>query len=211
MFQSIKDSSFSSFLVSSGSWCLVLILIGQKFCKTDTQCYQNMSMVGIAMMSPFPVQNGLGFAHGFCFHTLILYLLFSLVVGSVEEGLCVYLCMQHVYTEFYNQLNMQSSMFENVTLFLCISQYFNNEKYEAQRYDQFLKTYENASLKTTSTLALLNFGQSAIFSIGLTAIMVLASQGIIAGNSSVYKLKMALLYLNSSVIEVLIKINLLLM
>uniref|UniRef100_A0A8C0G4H2 Iron-sulfur clusters transporter ABCB7, mitochondrial n=1 Tax=Chelonoidis abingdonii TaxID=106734 RepID=A0A8C0G4H2_CHEAB len=68
--------------------------------------------------------------------------------------------------------------------------YFNNEKYEARRYDGFLKTYENASLKTTSTLAMLNFGQSAIFSIGLTAIMVLASQGIVAGNLTVGDLVM---------------------
>ncbi|KAM8997311.1 iron-sulfur clusters transporter ABCB7, mitochondrial isoform 2-T2 [Ara ararauna] len=68
--------------------------------------------------------------------------------------------------------------------------YFNNEKYEAQRYDEFLKKYENASLKTTSTLALLNFGQSAIFSVGLTAIMVLASQGIVAGSLSVGDLVM---------------------
>ncbi|XP_061454434.1 iron-sulfur clusters transporter ABCB7, mitochondrial isoform X2 [Rhineura floridana] len=68
--------------------------------------------------------------------------------------------------------------------------YFNNEKYEAQRYDGFLKIYENSSLKTTSTLALLNFGQSTIFSIGLTAIMVLASQGIIAGTLTVGDLVM---------------------
>ncbi|CAI5793898.1 ATP-binding cassette sub-family B member 7, mitochondrial [Podarcis lilfordi] len=68
--------------------------------------------------------------------------------------------------------------------------YFNNEKYEAQRYDGFLKTYENASLKTTTTLALLNFGQNAIFSIGLTAIMVLASKGIVAGNLTVGDLVM---------------------
>ncbi|KAM9310741.1 iron-sulfur clusters transporter ABCB7, mitochondrial isoform 2-T2 [Pholidichthys leucotaenia] len=56
--------------------------------------------------------------------------------------------------------------------------YFNNEKYEAERYDGFLKIYESSSLKTTSTLAMLNFGQSAIFSVGLTAIMLLASKGI---------------------------------
>lgn len=37
-------------------------------------------------------------------------------------------------------------------------------------------------MKSTSTLAMLNFGQSAIFSVGLTAIMVLASHGIVAGN-----------------------------
>uniref|UniRef100_A0A667XYW0 Iron-sulfur clusters transporter ABCB7, mitochondrial n=1 Tax=Myripristis murdjan TaxID=586833 RepID=A0A667XYW0_9TELE len=59
--------------------------------------------------------------------------------------------------------------------------YFNNEKYEAERYDGFLKIYESSSLKTTSTLAMLNFGQSAIFSVGLASIMVLASKGIMAG------------------------------
>lgn len=65
--------------------------------------------------------------------------------------------------------------------FLSWLQYFNNEKYEAERYDEFLKIYESSSLKTTSTLAMLNFGQSAIFSVGLTAIMLLASKGITAG------------------------------
>lgn len=67
----------------------------------------------------------------------------------------------------------------NYVVFLC--QYFNNERYEAERYDGFLKVYESSSLKTTSTLAMLNFGQSAIFSVGLTAIMVLTSKGIMAG------------------------------
>ncbi|XP_073412305.1 iron-sulfur clusters transporter ABCB7, mitochondrial isoform X1 [Dendrobates tinctorius] len=68
--------------------------------------------------------------------------------------------------------------------------YFNNEKYEAERYDGFLKTYENSSLKTTSTLALLNFGQSVIFSVGLTSIMVLASKGIISGSLTIGDLVM---------------------
>ncbi|XP_062331784.1 iron-sulfur clusters transporter ABCB7, mitochondrial isoform X1 [Osmerus eperlanus] len=68
--------------------------------------------------------------------------------------------------------------------------YFNNEKYEAERYDGYLKTYESSSLKTTSTLAMLNFGQSAIFSVGLTAIMVLASKGIMAGTMTVGDLVM---------------------
>ncbi|XP_026214299.1 LOW QUALITY PROTEIN: ATP-binding cassette sub-family B member 7, mitochondrial [Anabas testudineus] len=68
--------------------------------------------------------------------------------------------------------------------------YFNNEKYEAERYDGYLKIYESSSLKTTSTLAMLNFGQSAIFSVGLTAIMLLASKGIAAGTMTVGDLVM---------------------
>ncbi|TNN63860.1 ATP-binding cassette sub-family B member 7, mitochondrial [Liparis tanakae] len=68
--------------------------------------------------------------------------------------------------------------------------YFNNEKYEAEKYDGYLKVYESSSLKTTTTLAMLNFGQSAIFSVGLTAIMVLASKGIAAGTMTVGDLVM---------------------
>ncbi|KAK6473548.1 ATP-binding cassette sub-family B member 7 [Huso huso] len=68
--------------------------------------------------------------------------------------------------------------------------YFNNEKYEAKKYDGYLKVYEAYSLKTTSTLAMLNFGQNVIFSVGLTGIMVLASQGIMSGNLTVGDLVM---------------------
>lgn len=60
-------------------------------------------------------------------------------------------------------------------------QYFNNEKYEAEKYDMQLQKYEHASLKTTTSLALLNWGQNAIFSVGMAAIMILASQNIMAG------------------------------
>ncbi|KAK4879524.1 hypothetical protein RN001_007670 [Aquatica leii] len=68
--------------------------------------------------------------------------------------------------------------------------YFNNEQFEANRYDNVLKKYETASLKTSSSLALLNFGQNAIFSVALSAIMVLAAQEIIRGNMTVGDLVM---------------------
>lgn len=68
--------------------------------------------------------------------------------------------------------------------------YFNNERYEARKYDGALERYEAAGLKTASSLALLNFGQSAIFSVGLGAIMVLAAQEIARGNLTVGDLVM---------------------
>jgi len=63
--------------------------------------------------------------------------------------------------------------------------YFNNEDYEAAQYDTSLRKYEAASLKTTTTLAFLNFGQNVIFSAALSAIMIMASRDILAGNMSV--------------------------
>lgn len=67
-------------------------------------------------------------------------------------------------------------------------QYFNNEKFEAERYEEALKKYEDASLKTSTSLALLNFGQQAIFSAALSLIMVLAARDIVNGNNCKQKL-----------------------
>lgn len=68
--------------------------------------------------------------------------------------------------------------------------YFNNERYEAERYDSVLKKYEYANLKTTTSLALLNFGQNAIFSAALTAIMMMSAREIANGTMTVGDLVM---------------------
>lgn len=53
-----------------------------------------------------------------------------------------------------------------------------------------MKKYEESSLKTSSSLALLNFGQNAIFSAALSAIMILAANEIVKGNMTVGDLVM---------------------
>ncbi|RLN10742.1 hypothetical protein BBJ28_00008889 [Nothophytophthora sp. Chile5] len=63
--------------------------------------------------------------------------------------------------------------------------YFNNEQHETARYDESLKGYQTAALKTQTSLAMLNAGQNGIFSIGLTAIMYMACEGIAAGTLTV--------------------------
>ncbi|XP_076661848.1 ATP binding cassette subfamily B member 7 isoform X1 [Halictus rubicundus] len=68
--------------------------------------------------------------------------------------------------------------------------YFNNEKFETERYDASLKKYEAASLKTSTSLAMLNFGQNAIFSGALSLIMVLAAKNIVNGTMTVGDLVM---------------------
>ncbi|XP_017279540.1 ATP-binding cassette sub-family B member 7, mitochondrial [Kryptolebias marmoratus] len=97
-------------------------------------------------------------------------------------------------TRFRIQMNKADNEAGNAAIDSLLNyetvKYFNNEKYEAERYDEFLKIYESSSLKTTSSLAMLNFGQSTIFSVGLTAIMLLASKGIAAGTMTVGDLVM---------------------
>jgi ATP-binding cassette, subfamily B (MDR/TAP), member 7 len=63
---------------------------------------------------------------------------------------------------------------------------FNNEQYEIKQYDSHLRAYEKASIKISTSLALLNSGQNVIFSTALTGIMFLAAQGVINGQPGMY-------------------------
>ena len=59
--------------------------------------------------------------------------------------------------------------------------YFGNEDHEAQRFDRSMAGYEHAAVKTTTSLSLLNTGQTLIFTAGLAALMLMAAQGIADG------------------------------
>ena len=59
--------------------------------------------------------------------------------------------------------------------------YFGAESREAKRYDASLATYEQASVRTYISLALLNAGQAAIFTLALTLCMVMSARDVIAG------------------------------
>ena len=58
--------------------------------------------------------------------------------------------------------------------------YFNNEEYEAQRYDENLRHYETAAVKAEASLGLLNIGQSCIIAVAVTVLMILAAQGVVS-------------------------------
>jgi ATP-binding cassette subfamily B protein len=63
--------------------------------------------------------------------------------------------------------------------------YFGNEQWEAGRFDQSMRKYENAAVRTYVSLAFLNTGQAFIYTIGLTACMLLAARGIVNGTHTV--------------------------
>ena len=57
--------------------------------------------------------------------------------------------------------------------------YFNNEEYEARRYDDNLRNYEAAAVTNEASLGILNIGQSCIIAIAATLLMILAAQGVV--------------------------------
>ena len=62
--------------------------------------------------------------------------------------------------------------------------YFGNESWEAQRYDEHLQKWETAAVHNQTSLAALNAGQSAIIALGVTLLMLLASDGVVKGSMS---------------------------
>jgi ATP-binding cassette subfamily B protein len=63
--------------------------------------------------------------------------------------------------------------------------YFGAEAREAQRYDGAMALYERAALKTSYSLAFLNFGQAVIITVALVAVMAMAARGVAAGQLTV--------------------------
>ena len=63
--------------------------------------------------------------------------------------------------------------------------YFGAAGREAARYDQAMAGYEAAALKTSYSLAFLNFGQAVLITAGLVAVMLLAAMGVQAGELTV--------------------------
>ncbi|CAB5516833.1 ATM1-type heavy metal exporter [Achromobacter anxifer] len=59
--------------------------------------------------------------------------------------------------------------------------YFGNEEHEARRYDASLTRYERAAVRSQVSLSILNIGQAAIISVGLTLVMWMAATGIAEG------------------------------
>ncbi len=73
--------------------------------------------------------------------------------------------------------------------------YFNNEAHEAARYDENLRHLENARVKATKSLALLNLGQTAVVALGVTAMMWRAAAGVVAGELTIGDLVLVNAYL----------------
>ena len=56
--------------------------------------------------------------------------------------------------------------------------YFGNEEHESRRFDQALRSYETAAVKSKVSLSLLNVGQGAVISAGMTILMIMAGFGV---------------------------------
>jgi ATP-binding cassette subfamily B (MDR/TAP) protein 7 len=128
----------------------------------------------------------LGVQFGWTFSSIAVFTLFSYILFTVA--------ITQWRTKFRKDMNSFESKASSIAFDSLLNyetvKYFNNEQIEAKRYETVLKKYAEMAEKTQSSLSLLNFGQNAIFSVGLSAIMILAARGIVQGTMTVGDLVM---------------------
>lgn len=115
------------------------------------------------------------------FATVAVYVIFTVKITEWRMD------HRHDMNRFDSQANNQAvdSLINYETV-----KYFNNEHLELQRYDKTLGQWEEAAVKSQTSMSLLNFGQSSIIAIGVTCIMLFAANGVVQGTMSIGDLVM---------------------
>ncbi len=104
--------------------------------------------------------------------TIVLYIVFTLSVTNWRMK----------YRHEMNRLDSQAnSIAVDSLLNYETVKYFNNERYELERYGNTLSQWENAAVKSITTMSMLNFGQALIIAVGVTLIMIFAATGVATG------------------------------
>ncbi|MFT6911816.1 MAG: ABC-type bacteriocin/lantibiotic exporter with double-glycine peptidase domain, partial [Paracoccaceae bacterium] len=125
---------------------------------------------------------------------LILVVLFDwryLAVLMVTMGLYVWFTFAitewrvRIRKEMNDQDNEATQRAVDSLLNFETVKYFNAEQREAAQYDAAMAGYETAALKTAYSLGIINIGQAAIINGGLVLVMVMAAQGVMAGDMTV--------------------------
>src|SRR5687767_904342 len=141
--------------------------------------------------------------------TLLSYLIFSIFPVILEFGLvaavliarfdwrfaaitfgavAVYIVFTVIITEWRMEIRRRANELDSRANTRAIDsllnyetvKYFGNEEFEARRYDEHLKKYEDAATKNEASLGVLNIGQSLIIAAAVTALMLLVAEGVVS-------------------------------
>ena len=164
--------------------------------------------------------------------TLLSYMLFSIIPVVLEftlvaavlfakfdwrfvavtfSAIVVYLAFTFGITEWRMDIRRQANELDSRANTRAIDsllnyetvKYFNNEDYEARRYDENLRQYETAAVKTEASLGVLNIGQSLIIAVAVTILMILAAEGVVGRTLSLGDLVL----INGLLIQLYIPLN----
>jgi ATP-binding cassette subfamily B protein len=152
-------------------------------------------------------------------HSLISYSLYSIVPTLIEVTLVLtllavkfdvwfagitivalvfYIAFTVTVTEWRTQFRKEMNELDSAAHSRAVDsllnyetvKYFNNEEFEARRYDENLERYRRAALRSQRTLSLLNTGQQLLIAVALVAMLWRATQGVVAGHMTLGDLVM---------------------
>ncbi len=110
-------------------------------------------------------------------------------------------------THFRRAMNEQDSKANTRAVDALINyetvKYFGNERFEQARYDENLRHLEKASIKSQSSLSLLNLGQSLIIAVTVTLLVWRATLGVVEGSLTLGDLVLV----NALMIQLYIPLN----
>jgi ATP-binding cassette subfamily B protein len=165
-------------------------------------------------------------------HSLISYSLYSIVPTMIEmamvltllawkfdavfawitgAALLVYIAFTVTVTEWRTKFRRQMNELDSVAHTRAIDsllnyetvKYFNNETFEARRYDDSLERLRRVALKSQSTLSLLNTGQQLVIAAALVAMLWRATQGVVDARLTLGDLVM----INAFMIQLYVPLN----
>lgn len=133
---------------------------------------------------------------------------FAIITGV---ALVLYMVFTIQVTRWRTQYRVQANEFDSAAHNRAIDsllnyetvKYFNNEAFEASRYDQSLERLRGARLKSQTTLSMLNTGQQLIIATALIIMLWRATQGVVAGRMSLGDLVMV----NAFMIQLYVPLN----
>ena len=126
-------------------------------------------------------------------------------------ALALYITFTVLVTEWRTKFRREANEFDSAAHSKAVDsllnyetvKYFNNEGFEARRYDESLERLRRARLKSQTTLSMLNAGQQLIIATGLVAMLWRATQGVVDGRMTLGDLVMV----NAFMIQLYIPLN----
>jgi ATP-binding cassette subfamily B protein len=128
------------------------------------------------------------------FSTVAIYITFTLLVTNWR---------MHYRHEMNAHESKANSFAVDGMLNYETVKYFTNEQYELQQYDETLKDWEGAAVKSQASMSLLNFGQGVVITIGVTLMMIYAAQGVVDGTMTLGDLVLV----NTMMLQLFIPLN----
>jgi ATP-binding cassette, subfamily B, heavy metal transporter len=131
--------------------------------------------------------------------------------GITIAALVQYITYTVLVTEWRTKFRKEANEFDSAAHTKAVDsllnyetvKYFNNEAFEAKRYDESLEKLRRARLKSQTTLSMLNTGQQLIIAVGLVGMLWRATQGVVDGRMTLGDLVM----INAFMIQLYIPLN----